>query len=120
MKKLFGLGFALCLCILAFGTRPAEANEVVGPFSTRKACEAAAAASNTEHSSCYRCGSGQGYCYTSYPPGCPATQGSSYLDCEQIIVYAKDPETGACCQFPDPCSVPEGWTVYYYPPCIEI
>ncbi len=120
MKKLFGLGLALSLCILAFGTRPAEANQVVGPFQNRTACEAAAAASTTEHSGCYRCPSGPGYCYTAYPPGCPAPR--PYLPgegCTFNVVFAQDPVTGVCCMYGDPCSAPEGWTLYSGPGCFD-
>jgi hypothetical protein len=116
MKKLSGLGLALFLCILAFGIRPAEANEVVGPFQNRSACEAAAASSTTEHSDCYRCPSGPGYCYTAYPPGCPAPRPYSGF-CTYNVVFAQDPVTGACCMYGDPCSAPEGWTLYSGPGC---
>jgi hypothetical protein len=29
--------------------------------------------------------------------------------CIQITVWAQDPETGECHEFPNPCSVPDGW-----------
>ena len=47
----------------------------------------------------------------SAPPECPKPrhfQGG----CIQVIVWAKNPETGTCCQYPNPCSAPEGWTTY--------
>ena len=118
MTKLYGLGFALFLCILALWTAPAEANTVVGPFSTRKACERAKAQATTYTTDCYPCPSGSGYCYTAYPPECPAPR--SYTGaCEYVVVFAQDPATGVCCQYPDPCSAPEGWTIYYAPGCFE-
>lgn len=35
--------------------------------------------------------------------------------CIQITVWAQDPETGECHEFPNPCSVPEGWNRYFDP-----
>lgn len=32
--------------------------------------------------------------------------------CIQIVVWAKNPSTGTCCQYPTPCSAPQGWTTY--------
>ena len=29
--------------------------------------------------------------------------------CIQVITYARNPETGACCVYPNPCVVPDGW-----------
>jgi len=37
--------------------------------------------------------------------------------CTQVIVWAQDPATGMCCQYPTPCSAPAGWTIYYGPNC---
>lgn len=117
MKKLFGLGLALSLCILAFGIRPAEAYyEEVGPFSTRKACDRARAGAGTYTTDCRQCTSGSGYCYTAYPPECPAPR-PYYELCTYNVVFAQDPVTGVCCMYPDPCSAPEGWTLYSGPGC---
>lgn len=35
--------------------------------------------------------------------------------CIQITVWAQDPETGECHEFPNPCSVPDGWNRYFDP-----
>lgn len=118
MKKLYGLGFALVLCILAFWTQPAEANEVVGPFSNRKACERAAAGAGTYTTDCRPCPGGSGYCYTAYPPECTAPRQYSGV-CVYVVTFAQDPVTGVCCQYPDPCSVPDGWTAYDGPGCFN-
>lgn len=32
--------------------------------------------------------------------------------CIQVIAWAKDPETGNCCQYPTPCQAPEGWQTF--------
>ena len=29
--------------------------------------------------------------------------------CIQVIVFARNPGNGRCCQFANPCSVPPGW-----------
>jgi hypothetical protein len=42
------------------------------------------------------------------PPPRPYSGG-----CIQVIVWATDPATGQCCQYPDPCSAPQGWTISY-------
>jgi hypothetical protein len=34
-------------------------------------------------------------------------------DCIDVIAYGTNPETGECYQFPNPCSVPKGWTINY-------
>ncbi|MFP5285934.1 MAG: hypothetical protein ACLGI9_09380 [Thermoanaerobaculia bacterium] len=48
--------------------------------------------------------------------GCPPPQPYEGV-CAQVIVWAKDPATGMCCQYPNPCSVPAGWEIYYGPHC---
>ena len=45
--------------------------------------------------------------------GCPEVK--SKKPCAQVIVYGKNPGTGACCEFPNPCSVPKGWKTFYSP-----
>ena len=39
--------------------------------------------------------------------GCP--QRTSNEICIQVIVFARNPGNGRCCQFANPCSVPPGW-----------
>ncbi|HEV2843839.1 MAG TPA: hypothetical protein VG477_03255 [Thermoanaerobaculia bacterium] len=33
--------------------------------------------------------------------------------CIDVIAYGTNPATGECYQFPNPCSVPKGWTISY-------
>jgi hypothetical protein len=40
----------------------------------------------------------------------PAAAGSNCID---VIAYGTNPKTGECRQFPNPCSVPAGWTISY-------
>jgi hypothetical protein len=43
-------------------------------------------------------------------PQCPAPLvPDGGLVCTAVEVYAKDPSTGACCQYGDPCRAPAGW-----------
>ncbi|MGD2114037.1 MAG: hypothetical protein PVG07_03230 [Acidobacteriota bacterium] len=35
--------------------------------------------------------------------------------CIQITVWAQNEQTGECQEFSSPCSVPEGWTLYFDP-----
>ena len=47
----------------------------------------------------------------SAPPECPRPkpyQGG----CIQVITYAKNPQTGTCCEYATPCAAPEGWQTY--------
>lgn len=32
--------------------------------------------------------------------------------CVQVIVWAKNPSSGTCCQYPTPCNAPQGWQTY--------
>lgn len=48
--------------------------------------------------------------------GCPPPQSFSGA-CIQVIVWAKSPDGQLCCQYPNPCSTPAGWTTYYGPDC---
>jgi len=35
--------------------------------------------------------------------------------CIEITVWAKNPDTGECQEFPNPCSVPSGWQIFFDP-----
>ena len=50
-------------------------------------------------------------------PKCPDPQPYEG-GCIQVIVTAKSP-SGQCCEYPNPCSVPAGWTIYYGPNCTD-
>lgn len=108
MKRLYGLVFALSLCILAFVTQPAEA-AVIGPFSSQAACEKSQQSATVPTSGCYPCRGG--WCYETYPSCPPPKQYSG--GCIQVITYATNPATGQCCVYPDPCSAPDGWTLSF-------
>jgi len=41
-------------------------------------------------------------------PRCPAPQTTDAV-CPAVVVYAKDPTSGICCQYGDPCRAPSGW-----------
>jgi len=45
------------------------------------------------------------------PGDCPPPRQSDEI-CAQVVVWAKDPQTGSCCQYGTPCSAPEGWKIY--------
>jgi hypothetical protein len=48
---------------------------------------------------------------------CPPAREYSDM-CIQMIVWAKNPETGQCCgYYPTPCSAPAGWQTYPNPDC---
>lgn len=49
---------------------------------------------------------------------CPRPQQYSG-GCIQVVVWAQDPATGQCCMYGDPCSAPDGWTIYYGPDCTD-
>lgn len=33
--------------------------------------------------------------------------------CIDVVVWATNPATGVCCQYPNPCSAPAGWSISY-------
>ena len=33
--------------------------------------------------------------------------------CIDVVVWGTNPQTGECRRFPNPCSVPPGWTISY-------
>ncbi len=43
--------------------------------------------------------------------------GLSASDCIDVVVWAINQTTGECRQFPNPCSVPPGWKIYYQNVC---
>jgi len=43
------------------------------------------------------------------PAARPAAPGTA---CLAVVTWAKDPVTGSCCQYGDPCSTPEAWMTY--------
>jgi hypothetical protein len=45
-------------------------------------------------------------------PQCPAPAPDDGRVCPQVIVYAKDPASGACCSYSDPCRAPTNWKTY--------
>lgn len=42
---------------------------------------------------------------------CPRRQSNEI--CIQVIAYGRNPGNGRCCVFPNPCSVPPGWEVFF-------
>jgi hypothetical protein len=45
------------------------------------------------------------------PGDCPPPKQSTKI-CPQVVVWAKNPQTGACCQYGTPCNAPDGWKTY--------
>lgn len=51
-------------------------------------------------------------------PTCPPPR--HYTDtCIQVVVWAKDSNTGMCCQYGSPCAAPDGWHIFYGPNCTD-
>lgn len=42
-----------------------------------------------------------------------AQSASAITYCIDVVAYGTNPATGECRQFPNPCSVPPGWTISY-------
>jgi hypothetical protein len=115
MRKLLLIAFVMVLC--TFSSLPAFAGSI-GPFSTYEQCTHSANQSTVPHTGCYR--KNGSWWYDVYPStSCPAPRQYSGA-CIQVIVWAQNPETGACCQYPTPCSAPEGWQIFYSPECSSI
>jgi hypothetical protein len=51
-------------------------------------------------------------------PNCPQQPYNGV--CIQVITWAKNPVTGECCQYPNPCVVPAGWQTYNSPDCTNV
>ena len=49
---------------------------------------------------------------SSNPNVCPPPAPDNGTACPPVVVYAKDPSTGACCEYGDPCRAPSGWVKY--------
>ena len=47
-------------------------------------------------------------------PGCPPAVRRVPPDvlCIQVITYARNPGTGQCCEYPNPCSAPPAWETF--------
>jgi hypothetical protein len=87
-----------CIDVIAYGTNPAtgECREFPNPCSVPKG-------------------------WTINYTGCPQSSVSAFgampvasrPACIDVIAYGTNPATGECRQFPNPCSVPAGWTISY-------
>lgn len=42
---------------------------------------------------------------------CPEARQPSGM-CAQVITWAKDPDTGTCCEYPTPCHAPKNWKTF--------
>jgi hypothetical protein len=50
---------------------------------------------------------------TDHPPSdCPPPRQSDEV-CPQVVVWAKNPQDGTCCQYGTPCNAPQGWRSFY-------
>lgn len=50
---------------------------------------------------------------TNHPPSdCPPPRQTDEI-CPQVVVWAKNPQDGTCCQYGTPCSAPEGWETFH-------
>jgi hypothetical protein len=68
--------------------------------------------SYTESCKVCECSGGQWTCLGTpcAQPICPEPDvRDPWLACPAVVVYARDPETGTCCEYGDPCRAPEGW-----------
>lgn len=52
----------------------------------------------------------QGVSAQANPDACP--QRVYKGGCARVIAFGKNPGTGRCCEFLNPCSVPPGWDVF--------
>lgn len=92
-----------------------------------KSCTEGGTCTNDGSSICARCGNGvcgtgenkvncPQDCSTNVS-ACPAPASSRH-DCWQsgtpaVVVYAKDPKTGVCCEYKNSCLAPSGWRLFY-------
>jgi hypothetical protein len=62
------------------------------------------------------CSGGQWLCtlIACEAPTCPApTAPPEGIGCDDVIVFARSPDSGACCQYATPCEAPVGWATFY-------
>ena len=60
----------------------------------------------------YSCSCNDNKCVQS--AACPDPRTSAAGEsCATVAVYAKNPSSGQCCEYGNPCAAPEGWTTYY-------
>jgi hypothetical protein len=45
--------------------------------------------------------------------GVPAASAIQPQACIDVIAYGTNPATGECYEFPNPCSIPQGWIISY-------
>ena len=45
------------------------------------------------------------------PTACPKPRDYQGM-CAQVITWAKNPDTGDCCQYGSPCETPKGWETF--------
>jgi len=43
---------------------------------------------------------------------CPLARNTDAMFCADIVRYARDPSTGACCRYDSLCASPPGWKTY--------
>jgi len=43
---------------------------------------------------------------------CPLPRSTDGMFCSNIVRYARDPATGACCRYRSHCASPAGWKTY--------
>jgi hypothetical protein len=46
------------------------------------------------------------------PLECPAPVSPGRDSCVQVVVFARSPDTGMCCEYGDPCVAPAGWPAF--------
>jgi hypothetical protein len=56
-------------------------------------------------------GIGTGYVKVFTRRDCPAPVDNGNV-CPAVEAFAKDPSTGVCCEYPDPCHAPKGWVTF--------
>jgi hypothetical protein len=58
------------------------------------------------------CQSGEWQCTLIGCVTCPPPQETGEA-CAQVVVFAKDPASGMCCEYGSPCTAPEAWSQFY-------
>lgn len=93
-----------CIDVIAYGTNPetGECREFPNPCSVPKGW-------TINYTGCPQ---SAGFQLEAIQP-VEAVPAASRPACIDVIAYGTNPATGECRQFPNPCSVPPGWTISY-------
>src|SRR6266540_5101925 len=100
--------------VAADGCNKCVCTSAGGWACTEIGCPTECMPGETKQVDCNSCGctNGRWACTLIGCPTCPAPKPTSGA-CDAVIVWAKDPASGTCCQYGTPCTSPADWKTFY-------